>query len=105
MQNVCRFSFFFFFQAEDGIRDIGVTGVQTCALPISSRTPVSSICASAGRPVLADSTLDAAPTRAAAFRKSRLSALIVSVIVPSPFASSFGQRLAPLAVIGQSAST
>src|SRR3712207_8666299 len=26
---------FFFFQAEDGIRDMGVTGVQTCALPIS----------------------------------------------------------------------
>src|SRR6476620_11005113 len=30
---------FFFFQAEDGIRDIGVTGVQTCALPISSSWP------------------------------------------------------------------
>src|SRR3712207_1578978 len=29
-----RSRFFFFFQAEDGIRDIGVTGVQTCALPI-----------------------------------------------------------------------
>src|SRR5258707_10923620 len=29
--------FFFFFQAEDGIRDIGVTGVQTCALPIFRR--------------------------------------------------------------------
>src|SRR5438445_13609407 len=29
----------FFFQAEDGIRDIGVTGVQTCALPISGRRP------------------------------------------------------------------
>src|SRR2546430_8702633 len=28
------FSFFFFFQAEDGIRDLTVTGVQTCALPI-----------------------------------------------------------------------
>src|SRR5699024_11943449 len=27
-------SFFFFFQAEDGIRDRNVTGVQTCALPI-----------------------------------------------------------------------
>src|SRR2546430_13734025 len=27
--------FFFFFQAEDGIRDLTVTGVQTCALPIS----------------------------------------------------------------------
>src|SRR5262249_60112039 len=26
--------FFFFFQAEDGIRDWSVTGVQTCALPI-----------------------------------------------------------------------
>src|SRR3712207_6962326 len=30
--------FFFFFQAEDGIRDIGVTGVQTCALPICLRS-------------------------------------------------------------------
>src|SRR5207253_4964022 len=28
---------FFFFQAEDGIRDGHVTGVQTCALPISAR--------------------------------------------------------------------
>src|SRR6266404_1826340 len=28
--------FFFFFQAEDGIRDKLVTGVQTCALPISA---------------------------------------------------------------------
>src|SRR2546429_3970413 len=27
-------SLFFFFQAEDGIRDVAVTGVQTCALPI-----------------------------------------------------------------------
>src|SRR5688572_32001821 len=30
------FFFFFFFQAEDGIRDLTVTGVQTCALPISA---------------------------------------------------------------------
>src|SRR5438034_9995183 len=29
--------YFFFFQAEDGIRDHCVTGVQTCALPISAR--------------------------------------------------------------------
>src|SRR5256886_10225836 len=28
---------FFFFQAEDGIRDLTVTGVQTCALPIFQR--------------------------------------------------------------------
>src|SRR5207237_6466913 len=31
------FYFIFFFQAEDGIRDSSVTGVQTCALPISAR--------------------------------------------------------------------
>src|SRR2546430_3755983 len=30
-----RLHVFFFFQAEDGIRDLTVTGVQTCALPIS----------------------------------------------------------------------
>src|SRR5437016_6536844 len=32
------FVFFFFFQAEDGIRDWSVTGVQTCALPISHQS-------------------------------------------------------------------
>src|SRR2546429_3224496 len=34
MLNMCIDFFFFFFQAEDGIRDVAVTGVQTCALPI-----------------------------------------------------------------------
>ena len=33
VRSICVF-FFFFFQAEDGIRDVAVTGVQTCALPI-----------------------------------------------------------------------
>ena len=28
------YDYYFFFQAEDGIRDTSVTGVQTCALPI-----------------------------------------------------------------------
>src|SRR2546427_3396583 len=32
---------FFFFQAEDGIRDLTVTGVQTCALPIFFSRPIS----------------------------------------------------------------
>src|SRR5205807_3682097 len=42
--------FFFFFQAEDGIRDYKVTGVQTCALPISAcRKQKSSCSSSAGR--------------------------------------------------------
>src|SRR2546430_11199824 len=41
--------YFFFFQAEDGIRDLTVTGVQTCALPISGalrgphRHPLSNV--------------------------------------------------------------
>src|SRR2546429_3776352 len=36
--NCFCFFIFFFFQAEDGIRDVAVTGVQTCALPISYQT-------------------------------------------------------------------
>src|SRR5256712_8884232 len=36
--------FFFFFQAEDGIRDLIVTGVQTCALPISLLVVDSCFC-------------------------------------------------------------
>src|SRR2546426_3097658 len=35
MALLIAFYFFFFFKAEDGIRDYKVTGVQTCALPIS----------------------------------------------------------------------
>src|SRR2546429_1758607 len=34
---------FFFFQAEDGIRDVAVTGVQTCALPISRQRGIGAI--------------------------------------------------------------
>ena len=36
----CFFLCFFFFQAEDGIRDDLVTGVQTCALPIYNNTHI-----------------------------------------------------------------
>src|SRR2546430_12736701 len=39
MEEEGKISFFFFFQAEDGIRDLTVTGVQTCALPISGGSP------------------------------------------------------------------
>src|SRR5699024_11875044 len=47
----CGFLFFFFFQAEDGIRDRNVTGVQTCALPIFPGISGLSRCpASAGPP-------------------------------------------------------
>src|SRR2546430_6395699 len=41
---------FFFFQAEDGIRDLTVTGVQTCALPISTASVAHS--SAGGSPAL-----------------------------------------------------
>src|SRR2546430_15308982 len=43
-------SYFFFFQAEDGIRDLTVTGVQTCALPIATRYGRCRIGRGRGRP-------------------------------------------------------
>src|SRR5260370_18009935 len=49
---------FFFFQAEDGIRDSSVTGVQTCALPIS---PV------VGQVVTLSATMNAAATGTVTF--------------------------------------
>src|SRR2546430_15725284 len=39
---------FFFFQAEDGIRDLTVTGVQTCALPISCGAGKAAACEELG---------------------------------------------------------
>src|SRR2546427_8249893 len=41
---------FFFFQAEDGIRDLTVTGVQTCALPIYRVPPPRLVRTEAARP-------------------------------------------------------
>src|SRR6476620_12158304 len=55
--------FVVFFQAEDGIRDIGVTGVQTCALPISCGSGSSR--ASATHP-----TCSVSPTSPRARRRS-----------------------------------
>src|SRR5205809_3756006 len=43
--------FFFFFQAEDGIRDVAVTGVQTCALPISKMSVMLGLTAEQQQPV------------------------------------------------------
>src|SRR6266498_5328720 len=44
--------FFFFFQAEDGIRDADVTGVQTCALPICRRGLAVVMGSREGRPMV-----------------------------------------------------
>src|SRR5882672_6204505 len=48
MRTTANLTSFFFFQAEDGIRDHCVTGVQTCALPISCPICTSSGCGAGG---------------------------------------------------------
>src|SRR3712207_7508668 len=57
--------FFFFFQAEDGIRDIGVTGVQTCALPISPPTnrPYPALSSTKDTPPAPATTSGTTPTK------------------------------------------
>src|SRR6266446_3654848 len=57
---------FFFFQAEDGIRDYKVTGVQTCALPI---------CTDAGSATRANRNASSATWNRCATRKTRRSEL------------------------------
>src|SRR5207237_2521737 len=54
---MCRHSpatFFFFFQAEDGIRDSSVTGVQTCALPIYDVVDAITLVGDGGRAAAGD---------------------------------------------------
>src|SRR2546425_7335379 len=61
--------FFFFFQAEDGIRDKLVTGVQTCALPISfEKSPASRQSNSVSAASMPDLIARWMPLRRAPFR-------------------------------------
>src|SRR5256885_6793722 len=64
--------FFFFFQAEDGIRDYKVTGVQTCALPIclSQYSPLLQTGAAGTRPDCPADRLLLPPVHLRADRKS-----------------------------------
>src|SRR2546428_10816995 len=68
---------YFFFQAEDGIRDLIVTGVQTCALPISSwaAMPLPQSRTSGAPPVSAggSSTRTGRPTTSASSQPTRSS--------------------------------
>src|SRR3712207_7081484 len=68
-----------FFQAEDGIRDIGVTGVQTCALPISDHP---------GSPRLEPTDVGAQPpTRQPPGRGTRHPGSAAFVILRAPIAT------------------
>src|SRR5688572_32619785 len=74
MSSLIVFFVFFFFQAEDGIRDLTVTGVQTCALPISRATPGSRPCdARSIRPRPPDGSGRRLPTRRWRIRGDRKS--------------------------------
>src|SRR5205085_8983560 len=55
---------FFFLQAEDGIRDLTVTGVQTCALPIYRGSRVGAVAFAAERPTGDAAPADESPERA-----------------------------------------
>src|SRR5207253_5367335 len=71
---------FFFFQAEDGIRDGHVTGVQTCALPISVRDLVAMAKAKPGQLNYATAGIGSAAHISA--EKFRMAAGIDAVHVP-----------------------
>src|SRR2546427_6179970 len=60
------FFLFFFFQAEDGIRDLTVTGVQTCALPICG-TIISEAGSSADKVARIHSTAGGSPCTSTIF--------------------------------------
>src|SRR5205085_9255597 len=59
----------FFFQAEDGIRGLTVTGVQTCALPISVIVPIA-----AGTAPAAIGTMTGHPSRTTLTRRAEVNA-------------------------------
>src|SRR2546429_2177678 len=69
----------FFFQAEDGIRDVAVTGVQTCALPISAGADTWGS-ALVGTPVGMTAAVDCTPPLTAA----RASPLVTRPSLPEP---------------------
>src|SRR5690606_41119612 len=58
---------YFFFQAEDGIRDFHVTGVQTCALPISA-APCAAMASVPKRPIMPRYVRKPMPTRVSSHR-------------------------------------
>src|SRR3989449_817238 len=106
------FWIFFFFQAEDGIRDVAVTGVQTCALPISpsapswrsaARIPATSVLSPTSAPCSVQNVLHA-PTRAqtSVFRATHRSAASLwgTVTFPAPPTAASAASTVPSAGAG-----
>src|SRR5688500_1208602 len=95
--------FFFFFQAEDGIRDYKVTGVQTCALPISTISivirPVSAA-AEASLSISFASVCTSVPTRLTISLNTGSSATVFTL-----FKYDLAQALASLSFKGEKSTT
>src|SRR2546429_7243162 len=87
---IVEFFLFFFFQAEDGIRDVAVTGVQTCALPIYTIPPA------AGSGLSADGFNSVVPTRVQFAGGNWIYNIAANKILDVRFSwSRFSQILAP----------
>src|SRR5207253_7695104 len=86
------FGFIFFFQAEDGIRDGHVTGVQTCALPISrsSGDPYVTHCVEVAK-TLADLQLDTVTVAAGLLHDVVEDTTIVIADVEREFGAEIGR--------------
>src|SRR6266436_8828876 len=94
----CGLVFFFFFQAEDGIRDVAVTGVQTCALPISglqahSAGPLDLLLAEQGEGP------DAAADAAARARRGAAAVRVPALARAAPARGLEGEREAGLSAL------
>src|SRR5690606_41110581 len=83
----------FFFQAEDGIRDFHVTGVQTCALPISGRAAQraerSPQCA--GSAVWVPRIATKRPRRSSLMLQARSAALAIAFVPGASFSRAIGR--------------
>src|SRR2546427_6955844 len=78
----CSSIFFFFFQAEDGIRDLTVTGVQTCALPIYHGAGVALLRVSRGRIPEGDLMTDAGDRPETLSRREMIAATAAALAAP-----------------------
>src|SRR2546429_6830621 len=89
----------FFFQAEDGIRDVAVTGVQTCALPISTKLTAFATGAMFGGFAGAFFATRQGFISPESFTFQE-SALVLAIVVLGGMGSQLGVALAALAMIG-----
>src|SRR5690606_40304528 len=95
--DLCFLFCFFFFQAEDGIRDFHVTGVQTCALPISQGVALleKRNCALPLMPALAVGLALAAPVSTLALLAGLFSGLLAGWGARPPVSTSTEAKAMP----------